>query len=200
MVALPRLAHAAPPVDMDGLGRGRYARLHVKLEKTIFDVDVAALEIRVDQATADALQRAVKGREYSKKLETEVVSAVLGAENAYSALQFLRGFARDAFIKGIRTDLGRAYQAKLIDKSEYQRVYRGLPGWFGFLGDRGVKKGDNLYHRGKPEGLRSVYIDNEGQKRMDVTMPGHPPTRTLLASYLAPEGDLREPLVRSLFD
>lgn len=190
----------AAPVSAEGLGRGPYARLHAFLEKTFLAIDVVSLEIRVDQATADKLEGAVKGRKHTPALERSIVSTVLGTSGAYSALKFLRGFSRDAFIEGVRVDVGRAYKGKLIDREEYLRIYRGMPEWFAFLGDRGIEKGDRLYHRGTRADLRTVFVDNGGRTRLDTKEPGPKPTRSLLASYLAPGGELRGPLVQSLFD
>ena len=196
--ALPGVVLAAPD-PANELGSGRYATLRVFLEKTVLQIDVLKLEIRVDQATADELERAIRGREYSSDLERKVVAIVLGTGDASSSLNFLRSFSREAFIDGVREDVTRAYEGKLIDRREYQRVYRGLPSWFAFLGERGVKAGDWLLHRGTSAGLRSVFTDDRGNKLMDRTFSGAQPTRTLLASFLAPGGDLREPLARSLF-
>ena len=174
--------------------------MHVFLEKTIFNFDVLDLEVRFDQPTADALEAVVKGRKYARALEPLVVSIATGATDAYAGLRFLRDFDRDDFVHGIRVDLGRAYQGNLIDQAEYSRVYWGVPSWFSFLGERGIKKDDWLYERGRPSGLRSVFIFRDGSKHMDIQFDGSAPVRTLLATYLAPGGDLRGPLVKSLFD
>lgn len=196
---LPTVARAAP-IDGSGLGTGRYARLHVFLEKTILNVDVLNLDVVVDQKTAEKLEGIVKGQERTAERERAVVSAVLDASAAYSELKFLRGIGRDDFVKGSLVDLGRAHKAKLIDRSEYDRVSRAFGGWFAFLGKRGIEKGDLLLNRGGPDGLRTVFVDNEGRQRMDITSPGRLPVRTLLATYLAPGGELRSPLVGSLFE
>lgn len=173
--------------------------MRVFLEKTLFRVDVLSLEIRVDQPTADALERAIKGQEHTAVLERKIVAIVLETKAATANLSFLRAFTREDFIAGVRADVKRAYEGKLIDRAEYLRVYRGMPAWFAFLGERGVRAGDWLLHRGGPNGLRTVYTDEEGKILMDRTMPGRAPTRTLLASFLCPGGELREPLVESLF-
>jgi hypothetical protein len=197
--SVPRLTSAAP-VDASGLGRGPFSRLYVFLEKTFLDIDVISLEIRVDQNTADKLEQLVKGRQRTTELERAVVSAVLGTSATFSALKFLRGFDRNDFIEGVRADVRRAYVGKLIDRTEYERIHRAMPKWFAFLGERGIEEGDRLFHRGGQEGLRSVFVDNGGDTRMDSTQPGKQPTRSLLASFLAPGGELRGPLVQSLFD
>jgi hypothetical protein len=197
---IPRRAFAKPPVGTDGLGAGRYARMHVFLEKTIFDFDVLDLELRYDQGTADLIAGLVKGRKYSAALANRVVATACGATDAYAGLQFLRDFELDDFIDGIRLDLGRAYQGKLIDQAEYSRMYWGLPDWFSFLRKRGIKSGDKLYERARPSGLQTVFIDVDGAKRLDMHLDGAASTRTLVATYLAPGGELRDYLVQSLFD
>jgi hypothetical protein len=199
MTALPGLASGAP-VNANGLGQGPFSRLHVYLEKTFLNIDVVSLEIRVDQATADKLEQLVKGRERTTALERTIVSTVLGTSGAYSALKFLRGFTREDFIEGVRVDVGRAYKGKLIERAEYERIFRGMPGWFAFLGERGIEEGDRLFHRGGTDGLRTVFVESGGRTRMDMTQPSKQPTRSLLASFLAPGGELRGPLVQSLFD
>jgi len=184
----------------DGLGVGPYSSMHAILEKTIFNFDVIDLTVRVDQATATELEHIVKGHKYSDRLAVDVVSAALHATNASAAQQFLRDFERDDFVRGVQAEVGRAYDARLIDQNEYSTVYWGFPRWFSFLGKRGVKRGDKLFERGGASGLHSVYVDKDGKTQMEMTLDGTSHTKTLLATYLAPGNELREPLVRSLFD
>ena len=146
------------------------------------------------------MEKLVKGQRHSAELEGRVVAVALRSADAFTAVEFLHGIPTADFVEGIRTDIGRAFRGKLIDESERDRVTKGVAGWFAFLGERGVVDGDQLYHRGRPTGVRTVYFDNAGKKRMDINFPGAPPTRTLIATYLAPGGELRQPLVRSLFD
>lgn len=194
----PGYAFAAP-VSRYGLGRGPYARMRALLEATILSIDVLTIELHFDQKTADRLQEALRGKPYSEELEQRAVGIAVEASDAYCELGFIREFSREDFIEGIRTDLGRAYKAKLIAQSDYVRIRDSLPRWFAFLGDRGIKEGDRLYHRGTPQGFRTVFVDNARKKRLDTTIDGRGVTRTMIATYLAPGGDLREPLVRSLF-
>lgn len=195
---LPRGALAAP-VSRAGLGRGAYARMHALLEATFLSIDVLDIELHFDQKTADRLQGALRGKEHTPALERRAVDIAVDASDVYCGLEFIQEFSREDFIEGIRKDLGRALKAKLIDKSEHDRVSLSLPRWFAFLGDRGIKGGDRLYQRGSPKGLHSVFIDDAGKKRLDTMLEGAGATRTMIATYLAPGGDLREPLVRSLF-
>jgi hypothetical protein len=193
----PRAARAD---GTDGLGVGPYSSMRAVLEKTIFNVDVLDLTVRVDPATATELERIVKGHKYSEQLAEQVVMVALRASDAYASQQFLRDFERDDFVRGVQTEVGRAYDARLIDQNEYSTVYWGFPRWFSFLGKRGVKRGDRLFDRGGSSGLHSVYVDKDGMKQMEMTLDGSSHTKTLLATFLAPGNELREPLVRSLFD
>lgn len=187
------------PFGADDLGTGRYARMAMRLEKTFLKIDVLDLSIVVSQATADALERLVKGKDYSKQLEQEVASTVVKTSDAYAGLAFLMDVDFDQFVEGGRANLKLAYDAKMITKEEYDRVYSGLPQWFRFLKERGLREGDRLQYRGSPKGLRTVYNDRKGKKLNEITHRGAAPLATMLASYFAPESDFREPLVKSLF-
>jgi hypothetical protein len=195
-----RSARADSPVETDGLGVGPYASMRAVLEKTIFNFDVLDLTVRVDPATATELERIVKGHKYSDRLADQVVAVALRASDALASQKFLRDFEKDDFVRGVQAEVGRAYDARLIDQNEYSTVYWGFPRWFSFLGKRGVKRGDRLFDRGAPTGLHSVYVDKDGKTEMEMTLDGPSHTKTLLATYLAPGNELREPLVRSLFD
>jgi len=74
-----------------------------------------------------------------------------------------------------------------------------MPGWFAFIKDRGVKKGDEIIYRVRPEGLRSVYRSAAGQVLLDRFEAGRKPTLGMFASYFAPGSDFRELLIKSLF-
>ena len=193
----PRVAWAD---GSDGLGVGPYSSMHAVLEKTIFNFDVIDLTVRVDPATATELERVVQGHKYSDHLADQVVNVALRATDAYASQRFLRDFERDDFVRGVQAEVGRAYDARLIDQNEYSTVYWGFPRWFSFLGKRGVRRGDQLFDRGGSTGLHSVYVDKDGTKQMEMTLDGSSHTKTLLATYLAPGNELREPLIRSLFD
>jgi hypothetical protein len=184
----------------DELGRGRYARMSMRLEKTFLEIDVLDMEVIVSQSTAARLEKLVKRKPYSKELEESVVREILETTDGAAGILFLMDLDMDQFVDSGRESLKRALDAKMIDKAEYDRVYAGLPEWFGFLKDRGVREGDRLGYRGSQRGLRTLFHDAKQTKLLDMTHGGPQPLRTMLASYYPPGGEFRAPLVRSLFD
>ncbi len=192
-------AARAESIETQGLGKGRYARMKMRLEKTFLNVDVLDLEIRVDEATAAALESIVKGQKYSKELEQRVVDAVLVTTNAYARIRFLRSVTFSQFVEGGQANAKKAFEAKLISRAEYVRVRDGLARWFAPLKKRGVREGDRFHYRGRSSGLRTIVDDADGKKQIELSQDGAAPLKTMLASYLTPGGDFREPLVRSLF-
>lgn len=199
LVGFRALDAGAEPDGTADLGTGRYARMRMRLEKTFLKIDVLDLEIIVSKPTAETLEKLVKGKDYSKRLEQEVATAVVRTTDAYAGLVFLMDVDFDQFVEGGRANVKRAYDAKMVTKEEYDRVSAGLPTWFAFLKERGVREGDRLQYRGSPKGLRTIYNDPKGKKLSEITHAGAAPLGTMLASYFAPESDFREPLVRSLF-
>ena len=186
---------AAEPLAQD-----RYGRMAMRLEKTFLQIDVLDLVVIVSQTTADAIAALVRGERYSERLEEEITREVLRTSDAAASVVFLMDVDLDQFIEGARANVKRAFEAGLISREEYERVHRGLPEWYGFLEERGIREGDRLSYRGNRYGLRTLFRDEEGAKLMDMTHYGPEPLGTMLASYYAPGGDFREPLVRSLFD
>jgi len=202
LASLPIQAGASPaaPQPAAELGKGRYSRMKMRLEKTVLKIDVLDLEIRVDQDTADALESIVKGKTYSKKLEKEIVDTVLRATDVLAGIRFLRDVTFSQYVEGGQDSARRAYDEKLISQAEYVRVRDGLARWFAPLKKRGIVKGDRFGYRGRPLGLQTLVHDAAGEKLLELSQEGPLPRHTMLASYLAPGSDFREPLVRSLFD
>lgn len=184
----------------EALARDRYGRMAMRLEKTFLQIDVLDLVVIVAESTARAVEALVRGERYSEELEEEIAREVLRTSDAAASVVFLMDVDLDQFIEGARANVARAYEAQLISREEYERVYRGLPEWYGFLEERGIREGDRLSYRGNRYGLRTMFQDEERAKLMDMTHYGPEPLGTMLASYYAPGGDFREPLVRSLFD
>lgn len=188
----------APP-DTTALAAGPYARMSHLLEKTIFQVNVAELTLRYDSATAAEVRRAVEGREYSEARADSVVEAVLRAGRVHGRLQFRRDVGLDRFLESLRSSMEAARDAEMLADSAY-RAYRGeLRGWYAALEGRGVREGDVTEYRIRGDTLRVIFRSAEGEALIDRTDVGRPHRNAVLGGYLAPEGDFREGLVRSLF-
>ncbi len=182
-----------------GIGRGRYARMKMRLEKTFLGIDVLDLEVWVDEDTARRLEPIVKDKKHSKELEQRVVDVVLETTEAQASIRFLRNVTFDQFVEGGQANARRAFDAKMIGQAEYERVRDGLARWFAPLKKRGIRTDDHFQYRGDSSTLRTLMTDGKAEKVLELTQEGAKPVRTMLASYLAPGSDFRGPLVRSLF-
>lgn len=189
-----------PPIDRDGLARGRYATMQALVEVTVLDKDLLYAHIRFGQDTADVLESLAKDRELDEDLEDRIARSAYRAPQAYLRIHFLRDLDFDTFIEAALDNLRRAREGRMISERNYQRVARDLRRRFGFLKDRGIVEGDRFLYRAHPRSLRTVFVDSRGRKRFDQTEEGTDPRLAALAAYFAPDSELRERFVASLFD
>lgn len=169
------------------------------LEKTLFQVDVLTLQIRFGPETAARLKQVARGDEDSEAREDSIVSAALDARDAFVRAEFLRSVDLDRFIESTRTNLRRAREAGIISPDAYRRISNGLPRWYDFLEERGIRAGDEILYRIRGDTLRSVYRTAEGGVPLDVTHTGRERRLSVVGSYLAPASDFRKDLLRSIF-
>lgn len=180
------------------LATGPHATLHGKLERTMFDIDVLSVAVRVDEPARREIARAVaSGR--SEDSVDRIARAVAGAERARARVRFLRDIELAQFLEGVREDLAKARDARMIDGELHDRIVRRLPSWFGAIEDRGFREGDELYYDIRPGGLRTVLL-SEGGQRVDAQVLRDPELgRAVLAGYVAPGATFRGLLIESLF-
>jgi len=187
-----------PGMDPGDLGRDPYGRASFVLRKTIFNFDVLFVEIRFGRDTASALAALAASRKPGPELTALIASRAYVAEDAFVEIEFKRDVSLDQFLDGVRQNLERARRANMIDEADFRRISSAMPRWFAFLEDEGIKKGDRIFYRIRPDSLRTVYIDRTGRLRLDQTNPGATPGRPVLGSYFAPGSDFRDGLVNSL--
>src|SRR5690606_409383 len=140
------------------------------------------------------------GKAYSEELEENIARRAYLAQNAVVRVRFERDASLYAFLDAVRKNLRRALKADMIDLDTYRRVSQRLSQWFGFLRERGIREGDWLYYRVRPDSLRTVFVANDGTKLLDHHSDGEEPRLALLGGYFAPGSDLREPLIHSLWE
>lgn len=173
------------------------------LEKTIFQVDVLRLDVRLGpEATVrlDSLIDARRGDATSSgDLSDSVAAIALEARDALTSLEFLRDVGLDRFLEGIRDNLRRAEEGGLITRDEFEGISDALPGWYDFLRDRGIRSGDRMLQRIRGDTLRTVYISAAGDTLLDQADTGSHRRLAVLGGYFAPGSDFREGLVESLF-
>jgi hypothetical protein len=187
-------------LDIDGLGKTDFGRMHMLLEKTFLNVDVLTVEIRLPPETAESLRTLAAGQKPNAGLTDRIAARAYRAEDAYVEIRFKRNVSLDEFVAAVRKNLERARKASMIDEETYQNVSRNLPHWFAFLQADGIKSGDRILYRARPASMRTLYVDQKGRIRLDQTDEGAGPRLALLGGYFAPGSEFKDKLVASLFD
>jgi hypothetical protein len=180
------------------LASGPYSRMHMLLERTFLAIDVLTVDLRFDAPTQQRFRGIVADRAYSDRLAAEVVEAALRPNHIALAIEFQRNVSLDRWIEGVRDGLDKALAAGLIQAENHRRVTGGMRQWFQGIASRGFRRGDQVRYRGAPDSLRTVLVTTGGEVLLDQTDRGEGPRVALLAGFLAPGTDFREPLVRSL--
>lgn len=185
------------PVDTAYLGAGSDARMHMLLEKTIFQVDVLTLDIRFGPSETARLESVAAGRRYTDELADSVAAIALDARNAWARLEFKRNVSLDQFLGGIRKNLDRAERAGIVTPEEYEEIVTSLPGWYAFLADRHIQSGDQMIYGIRGDTLHTVFRDGGGRILLDEVYLGPQRRIAVLGGYFAPGSDFRQSLIRS---
>lgn len=193
-------ATSLPSLESSELAQGPYAYMHMLLQKTIFKINVATIEVRVDKPSQTRLAALARGQAYSDGLAQQLASVVIGAERAVVQMRFKRDVSLKRWIGVVEENLEQARKAGLITADLEKKVVQGLPHWFGALKDRGYEKSDRLIYSIGPDSLRTVVVSAAGQVLVDRLEHEQGTRRVVLASYFAPGSDFREPLLRSLVE
>lgn len=198
LIAVAGAAGAEPVPRLSDLASGSYSRMHMLLEKTIFNVDVAEIDVAVDTATRDRLAAAAADRAYSPSLELELARIALSADHAIVQMKFLRRVSLQQWIDGVRESIAHAKAAGLVEAKLANEVSGGLPQWFEASEARGFYPGDTVRYHIKPKSLRSLIVRKDGTVVVDRTDNGADKSDMVLATYFARGTPYRAPLLRSL--
>ncbi len=185
--------------DTAPLATDRYAHMHMKLEKTWFDVDVVNVDVWFDPTTAESFRSLAAGQRYSDQVAERIARTALEAEGVVVQVEFLRNADLDEFLDAAHDNLVHARNAGYISKETFATAWRGVQNDFARLGKRGFKKGDRLLYRAHPDSLQTTVMSRDRKVLIDVTSrdPGSP--RSMIASYFAPKSDFRKGLIKDLF-
>jgi len=201
LLAGAALAGAPLPVLEGGdLGQGPFATMHMLLQKTVLNINVATIDVRFDKATQGRFAQLAAGKGYSPDLGHQIALAALDARHAVVLMQFKRDIPLNRWIGVVKDNLEQARKAGLITRDVEQRVGDSLAQWFGALKDRGYEKDDRLIYAVMPDSVRSVVVSKGGQVFVDRVDPGHEGRRVVLGSYFATGSEFREPLLKSMFE
>lgn len=188
------------PVDTAELGRAPYSRMHMKLERTIFKADVLTLDVWLGQEDAARLGQLIRQRGYSNALADSVADVAIHSEDALVRIEFLRDVTLDQFLEGAEENLRHVLEAGIIGRSHHAIVVEGLPRWFGFLEERGIREGDQLLYRVRGDSLTTRYRAVGGELLLDQTDVGPDPRLAMLGSYFVRESEFSDGLIKSLFE
>jgi hypothetical protein len=193
----PGVGSGTPPAEPP-FPETPYSAMKTLLEKTVFDVNVLTLEVKVDPATAERLERAAAGKPFSEEVASEVARIVLTGNEAWVRMTFHRGASQEQFLRGIRENMKRALAAGWITEEHFEDVSENLPRWYDFLADRGVKKGDRVLYWIHDRRLETAFRGVDGKVYLDTDEEDPQAREGVLGSFFAPGSDFRKGLVRSL--
>lgn len=186
-------------LDLGQLGKVRHSRMQMKLEKTIFKVDVLTVDVWLGDEGAGRLGEFVEGGSYSNERADSVSAVALQSRDAFVRIEFLREISLSQFLDGIDENMRRLPEEGILERSDYERIRAGLPVWFDFLRERGIWEGDEVFYRIRGDTLRTVYRSADGSILLDQTDVGAANRLSLLGSYFVRGSDFRKGLVKSLF-
>lgn len=187
------------PVDTAGLGHGPNARMHMLLEKTLFQVDVLTLDVRLGSEETGRIEALLSGdRPSGDRLRDAVATVALEARDAWARIEFQRDVSLDQFLDGVRDNLRKATRAGVIEPRAFRGISDDLPRWYAFLEERGIHAGDRMYYRIRGDSLHTVYLAADGETLLDQVDVGPERRLSVLGGYFAPGSDFREKLVGSL--
>jgi hypothetical protein len=194
-------ADAPPSPASQEWAQGPYSAMHMLLEKTIFNVDVLTVDVRVGRNVHRRLVDVIgTNQRYSEQLGERLAKVVLDTDDALVEVGYLRDISFKQWMEGVIENLDRAEAAQLITKEIRQRVQERVPVAFAAIKERGYERGDRLLYRVRADSVRMVVVSEKGKIYVDTTDVGKDAPRVVMASYFAPRSDFREPLLRSLFD
>jgi len=189
-----------PSLESGDLAQGPWAAMHMLLQKTVLNINVATIDVRFDKGTQGRFAQLAGGKAYSPELAHQLALAAIDAKRAVVQMKFKRDVPLNRWIGVVKDNLEQARKAGLITADVEQRVGNSLADWFGALKDRGYEKDDSLFYAVMPDSVRSVVVSKGGQVFVDRVDNGHEGRRVVLGSYFATGSEFREPLLKSLFE
>jgi hypothetical protein len=176
--------------------------LHAVLERTIFKVDVVALELWLGPATLGlglaASGPLAPGDDPAAVVRDDLARVVADSREARAVMVFQRNVSLQRFLAGVMQDMRRARDAGLVSAAGYDAVSAGLPVWLAPLAEQGLRRGDRFRQTVVGDTLRTVVQRHGGAIVVDQTDVGAAHRRALLGSFVAPGSGLRDQLLDGL--
>lgn len=191
LLMLATAGHAAGPTE-DAL------HLEALLEKTLFQVDVIALDLWLGPATVSELQRLCAASDPGEAPRDSLAVTVADSRDAQARMVLCRNVGLDRFLEGVIADMRRAHRAGLLGEEGLHVVSTGLPVWLAPLREEGLREGDCFLYRIAGDTLQTVVQRRDGEVVLDQTDVGAEHRRALLGSLVAPGGGFADQLLGQL--
>ena len=176
-----------------------YRTMEALLEVSIFRIDVLQLTVGVGPDTWERLDTVVHGHaDYSEALADSVARVMLEARDAWARQVFLRDVSLKRLAGAMHETAVKAADAGYVSQEYASSLAETLPQWFGFLEERGAKKGDAIHIRIRGDEVRTTYRTVDGQVLLDDVGVDPEGRRAGIPSFYAPDARFRRRLVESL--
>lgn len=195
-------ARASAGLPVEELHSATPARMSMTYEKgfLFIQVDVLDLDVRFGRESGEVIRELASRRKIDSAIADSIATLAIGSRDALITITFLRNIDLNRFISEARKTTRRVWEHGIIDKDEYDRVYRNLPSWYGSLEERGIRKGDRMFYRIQDDRLHTVFQGEAGNLFVDQVDEGPGPRRAVLGGYFVDGSDFRDPLIRSLVE
>ena len=100
-----------PSLDGPDLGQGPYSSMHMRLQKTILNINVADIDVKFDKATQAKMAELARGKPYSEGLAHQLSLLTLDAKYAVFQMKFLRDIPLNRWIGVVKDSLDQAKAA-----------------------------------------------------------------------------------------
>lgn len=183
----------------DDRARDERVHMHMLLEKTIFQVDVMTVDVWLAGEGGRRIEALLSENGRSSWLEDTIARIARDSREARVEIEFVRDVSLGQFVAGIRDELEKVLEAELIPRTEYEKISSGLPNWFAFLEERGIREGDRIRYRIAGDTLRTRFVSVDGVEMLDQADVGAANRLAVMGSYFVRGSSFRRKLVRSLF-
>ncbi len=170
------------------------------LEKTLFRIDVARLNLQFGGDTAARLEALLEAAGPETSLADSVAEVAIHSRDATARLTFLWGIGFDRFMENVQRSVKVAREAGLLDPGFARSLSDSLPGWYAPIRERGVKDGDTMTYRIRGDTMRIVFRTRKDSVMVDQRAVGRQSRLSVLGGFLSAGSEFREGLLDSLLD
>jgi len=156
------LAAPAAAAPADAWSAGLPHSMQFLLEVTFMKIDVADVEVRLDDATAAAVAAVKAEGEKTDARRDRVADLLADAPVLAYGWTFQRTASQEKFLKGMLGSLDRAEEAGELTAAEHAQVRDGLLAHLAPYVERGGIEGDRMLYRMDGDHATYTYLGHDG--------------------------------------